>query len=216
MRIATGVKYMYWQKISGHPALGLAYPMPLYSQPTVTLPLTPRKRNSITQEHGMGAGTNIGFHLGSMLSLHILLLIPMGWADGGLASAELLSALWCAPGRCMGSRPARGTLFSTSMLSVLAHKCLICVDWEVLLSPQASATSSPSSFYQSSASDTWCCTAANRGALWFTTCSCSFPKQLLSNTWVSKTVYIGGAPSKPFLVLEGKILNNFQSFTLSL
>lgn len=206
---------MRWQKISGHPTLGLACPCALYSQLTVTLRLTPRKRNSVTQEHGMGAGTYIGFHLGSTLSLHILLLIPVGWADGGLASAELLSALWCALGRCVGSRPAWGTLFFTSMLSALAHRCLICVDWEVLLSPQASATSSPSSFYQSSASDTWCCTAADRVGLWFTTRSCSFPKQLLSETWVSESVYVGGAPSKPFLVLESKILNNYQSFTLS-
>ena len=57
VRIVTGIKYMYWQKISGHCSLGLAYPYPLYSQLTVTIPLTPRKGNSNTREHSRSAST---------------------------------------------------------------------------------------------------------------------------------------------------------------
>ena len=57
VRIVTGIKYMYWQKISGHCFLRLAYPYPLYSQLTVAITLTSRKKNSITQEHSMRAGT---------------------------------------------------------------------------------------------------------------------------------------------------------------
>ena len=144
-----------------------------------------------------------------MLPLHDLFLIFVGWADAVLASAKLFSVLWCTLGGYVGSRSAWGTPFCPSKLSVLAHKYLISVDGEVLLSSQASITSSPSSFNQSSPWVTQGYTAACRVALWFTKCLCSFPKQLLLDTWLRKSVYVGGTPSKHFLVLESKIQNFF-------
>ena len=142
-----------------------------------------------------------------MLPLYDLFLILMGWADAGLALAKLFSVLWCTLGRYMGSRSAWGTLFCPSKLSVLARRYLISVDWEVLLSSQASTTSSPSPFNQNSAWDIQGCRAACRVVLWFP--KCSFPKQLLLNSWLRKSVYVGGTPSKHFLVLESKIQNFF-------
>lgn len=84
VRIVTGIKYMYWQKISGHCSLGLAYPYPLYSQLTVTIPLKPRKINSITQEQ------HEGWYTGFLLGIHATLACPgVGRCSLGLSKAFL-------------------------------------------------------------------------------------------------------------------------------